>query len=168
MFVQIQALLGFVRFLPMYCLHNHLFLKFFYLEFSGLFYCSVINVHFASKTLYSLALSAVLMTYFVCVSEIYTITLCLTCQQLFWFFVLSFDKTLCLSQSVMTFDNSHYVIITPSICQQLFSTVLLSSAPELSLHSRFFCATTNGIISSIQPLVNRIFQKFTIFYFHSQ
>ena len=133
MFVQIQALLGFVRFLPMYCLHNHLFLKFFYLEFSGLFYCSVINVHFASKTLYSLASSAVLMTYFVCVSEIYIITLALTCQALFLIFLF-----FCFEEY---FSDSFKTIFTIYCC------LLIS------------LATTNDILSPICHFVNNFVEK---------
>ena len=86
-------------------------LKIFYLEFSGLFYCSVINVHFASKTLYSLASSAVLMTYFVCVSEIYIITLALTCQALFYIILKFFESS--LSRYIQNFSKSFAAI---SIC----------------------------------------------------
>ena len=133
----------------MYCLHNHLFLKFFYLEFSGLFYCSVINVHFASKTLYSLALSAVLMTYFVCVSEIYIITLALTCQALFWFFVFLFWRILLrffqnnIHNLLLSFDfsrdNEWYIITYLSLCQQL-------------------CRKKSKKIITVQPFISYIYK----------
>ena len=50
MFVQNQVSLGFVRLFYWCIVYTIIWiLKIFYLEFSGLFYCSVINVHFASK-----------------------------------------------------------------------------------------------------------------------
>ena len=119
MFVQIQALLGFVRFLPMYCLHNHLFLKFFYLEFSGLFYCSVFNV----------------------LADLF----CLRQRDIYYHAhfnlsstFLNFFKFFC---RFVSRDNIHYIITTFITCQHFFSLSLtLTSQP---FNKSFICCSTS-------------------------
>ena len=74
------------------CFHGNVLKIFFILEFSGLFYCSVIKIHFAD-CLFSSSLSGTVSCtsccQLLCVSEIYITTLSITCQDLFRIILLN-------------------------------------------------------------------------------
>ena len=86
---------GFYNPIYLACSYLHVLNKNFWkfiLEFSGLFYCSIIKVQGLCPTFATNNLLLVFYWLAVCVSDIYFITLFSACQELFYFIFWSFSK----------------------------------------------------------------------------
>ena len=86
---------GFYNPIYLACSYLHVLNKNFWkfiLEFSGLFYCSIIKVQGLYPTSFTNNLLLVFHWLAVCVSDIYFITLFSACQELFYFIFWSFPK----------------------------------------------------------------------------
>ena len=109
------------------------------LEFSGLFYCSIIKVPGLHPTFFAMTFLYQCYWLAVCVSDIYLITFALACQELFYFIFWSLSKNKILEIFLISCFRANKKLYAFTLCfLSLFATAIYILQHLFDIVKNFF------------------------------
>lgn len=109
------------------------------LEFSGLFYCSIIKVPGLYPTFFTLTFLYQCYRLAVCVSDIYLITFALACQELFYFIFWNLSKNKILEIFLISCFRTNKKLYAFTLCfLSLFATAICILQHLFDIVKNFF------------------------------
>ena len=133
---------GFYNPIYLACSYLHVLNKNFWkfiLEFSGLFYCSIIKVPGLYPTFFTLTFLYQCYWLAVCVSDIYLITFALACQELFYFIFWSLSKNKTLEIFLISCFRTSKKLYAFTLCfLSLFATAICILQHFFDIVKNFF------------------------------